>query len=103
MDDIIRSIIEIDRGAGKKLDEAEKEKLRIISAAKALEEQMINDAIENSRNELERLENEKIKSTNDKIAELENEKNVRIADMEKRFSEKSDMWCDEIFKAVISI
>ena len=35
MDDIIKSIIEIDRGASKRIEDAEKEKLRIIEEAKA--------------------------------------------------------------------
>lgn len=56
MDDIIKSIIEIDRGASKRIEDAEKEKLRIIEEAKADEERMIAEAVEAKKAELAALE-----------------------------------------------
>lgn len=102
MDDIIKSIIDIDRGASKKLEDAEKEKLKIISGAKAEEEKIVQEAIENSKRELERIENEEQQKAEEKIAQLENEKNAKIAAMRKSFDENSEKWCSEIFRAVIS-
>ncbi len=103
MDDIIKSIIDIDRGASKRLEDAEKEKLRIISEAKELEENMIREAVENSRQELERMEKKQQEDTDAKISAIESEKIRRISEMKKSFDENSDRWSEEIFKAVISV
>ncbi|MBQ7783392.1 MAG: hypothetical protein IJ368_05430 [Oscillospiraceae bacterium] len=103
MDDIINSIIDIDRGASKRLEDAEKEKLRIISEAKELEENMIREAVENSRQELERMKKKQQEDTDAKISAIEAEKIRRISEMKKSFDENSDRWSEEIFKAVISV
>ena len=103
MDDIIKSIIDIDRGASQRLEDAEKEKLRIISEAKELEEKMIREAVENSRQELERMEKKQQDDTNAKISAIEAEKLRRISEMKKSFDENSDKWSKEIFNAVISV
>ena len=103
MDDIIKSIIDIDRGASKRLEDAEKEKLRIISEAKELEENMIREAVENSRQELERMKKKQQEDTDAKISAIEAEKIRRISEMKKSFDENSDRWSEEIFKAVISV
>lgn len=103
MDDIIKSIIDIDRGASKRLEDAEKEKLRIISEAKELEENMIREAVENSRQELDRMKKKQQEDTDAKISAIEAEKIRRISEMKKSFDENSDRWSEEIFKAVISV
>ncbi len=103
MDDIIRSIIDIDRGASKKLEDAEKEKIRIISAAKAREEELIKQAVENSRRELEELEERERAEAESRIAELDEKMNGRIAQMKNSFEINSEKWCDEIFHAVTGV
>lgn len=103
MDDIIKSIIDIDRGASKKLEDAEKKKLKIISDAKAEEERLISKAVDDSKAELERLEKQEQDKTDKKIADLEAEKNAKISAMQSSFEKNADKWCDEIFSAVISV
>ncbi len=102
MENIIGTIIDIDREASCKLEKAEEEKLRIISAAKSREEKLVQEAVESSRRELERLEEEENRKAQDKIDGLEAEKNRKISAMKKSFKVNSDKWCEEIFKAVIS-
>lgn len=102
MDDIIRSIIDIDRGASDKLSEAEKKKLKIITEAKALQESIVKEAVENSKRELEQIEADRKRAAEEKIAALEADRDSRIDAMKKAFAENSDKWADEIFKAVIS-
>lgn len=103
MDNIIRSILDIDRNAAQRLEDAQKKKLRIINDAKALEEKLVQDAVENAKTELERLEKEELKKTEEKIAALDEMKNSKISAMEESFEKNSQEWCEEIFKAVISI
>ena len=102
MDDIIKSIIDIDRGASDKLSEAEKKKLKIITEAKALQESIVKEAVENSKRELEQIEADRKKAAEEKIAALEADRDRRLEAMKKAFSDNSDKWADEIFKAVIS-
>ena len=103
MDDIIKSIIEIDRGASKRIEEAEKQKLHIIEEARAEEERMIADTLEAKKAELAELEKEELKKTNARISELMQEKNEKLEAMKASFEKNSDKWSEEIFKAVISI
>lgn len=102
MDDIIKSIIDIDRGASKKLDDAEKKKLEILTKAKAEEEKIISNAIESSKRELERFENEEKKKAEDRINALRSDKDSKIAAMKKSFSLNHEKWSKEIFDAVIN-
>ncbi|MGN0638159.1 MAG: hypothetical protein ACI4J0_07285 [Huintestinicola sp.] len=103
MDDIIKSIIEIDRGASKRIEDAEKEKLRIIEEAKAEEERMVEKAVEEKKAELAKLEKAELDKANARISELTEEKNAKLEAMKQSFEKNSDKWCEEIFKAVISI
>lgn len=102
MEDIIKSIIDIDRGASKKLEDAEKEKLRIISDAKAAEEKLIRDAVESSEQEAHMLEENEKKNAEEKIKLLCEEKERKTAAMKKVFDDNSDKWCEDIFNAVVS-
>lgn len=102
MEDIIKSIIDIDRDAAHKLEDAEKEKLRIISAAKAEEERIVSNAVDSAKTELEKLEAEKKRSTDQRIKELQEETRAGIEALKRSFDKNSDKWCSEIFEAVIS-
>lgn len=102
MEDIIKSIIDIDRGASKKLENAEKERLKIINGAKNEEEKIVREAVENAKKELEKTEKAEKDKAEKSIAELERIKSSKIAAMKKYFDECSDKWSDEIFKAIIS-
>lgn len=103
MDDIIKSIIEIDRGTSKRIEEAEKEKLRIIEEAKAEEERIVENAVKAKKAELAALEKSEMDKANARIAELSQEKNAKLEAMRQSFEKNSGKWCEEIFKAVISI
>ena len=103
MDDVIKSIIDIDRGAEEKLRNAEKEKLRIITDAKKAEEKMIGDALSEAQREIKEIENRQLSEANAKISALNEEKDRRISQMKHTFAECSEKWQDEIFKAVISV
>lgn len=103
MDDVIKSIIDIDRGAEEKLRNAEKEKLRIITDAKKAEERMIGDALSEAEREIKEIENRQLSEANAKISALSEEKDRRISQMKSTFEECSEKWQDEIFKAVISV
>ena len=100
MDDIIKSIIDIDRGTTKRIEDAERQKMKIIEEAKAEEEKIIARAIKVKNAELEKLEMDK---TNERIAQLSAEKNCKIEAMTKSFEKNSEKWCEEIFRAVISV
>lgn len=102
MDDIIKSIIDIDRGASKKLADAEREKFRIITAAKEMEETIIRKSVEESKLEIEKIEREEQQKADDKIASLKSERDTKIQAMKKSFEANSDKWCEDIFSAVIS-
>lgn len=103
MDDVIKSIIDIDRGAEEKLRNAEKEKLRIITDAKKAEEKMIKDALSEAEREIREIESRQLSEANAKISALNEEKELRISRMKHTFEECSEKWQDEIFKAVISV
>lgn len=103
MDDVIKSIIDIDRGAEEKLRNAEKEKLRIITDAKKAEEKMIGDALSEAQREIKEIESRQLSEANAKISALSEEKDRRISQMKSTFEECSEKWQDEIFKAVISV
>lgn len=103
MDDVIQSIIDIDRGAEEKLRNAEKEKLRIITEAKKSEEKIISNALKEAEKEIKEIEKRELAKANAGISALEEEKNKKISQMKKTFEECSDKWQEEIFKAVISV
>ena len=102
MEDIIRSIIDIDRDAEQKLEDAEKEKLRIINEAKLRSEQIVSAAVEEAKSRLAAIEEEKKQSTDERLAELEEQKNRSIEELKNSFKKNADVWCDEIFAAVIN-
>ncbi|MBP1547815.1 MAG: hypothetical protein J6A37_14630 [Oscillospiraceae bacterium] len=103
MDDIIKSIIDIDRGTTKRIEDAERQKMKIIEEAKAEEEKIIARAIKVKNSELEKLEKLEMDKTNERIAQLSAEKNCKIEAMTKSFEKNSEKWCEEIFRAVISV
>ncbi|MGN0667368.1 MAG: hypothetical protein ACI4KF_12695 [Huintestinicola sp.] len=102
MNEIISSIIDIDSSAEVRIREAEKQKLKIISDAKAEEERIVREAVENAKKELEAAEAKQLSEANEKIAALEAEKNSKISAMNTAFTKNSEKWSSEIFKAVIS-
>ncbi len=101
MKTVIDSILELDAAAEKKIEEANAEKLKIISNAKAEEERIINEGIESSKSELDALMKAEQENANKRIAELEKEKQDKLSAMNNSFNEHSKEWSNEIFAAII--
>ena len=101
MESIIKSIIDIDRGASQKLEDAEKERMRILGSAKEKEESIIKEALEKSKRDLERLENEERKKSEEKLAAIKEENDRKVKAMQQSFEKNSERWRDEIFEAII--
>ncbi|MDE7294212.1 MAG: hypothetical protein K2N72_07290 [Oscillospiraceae bacterium] len=102
MESIIKSIIDIDRGASQKLEDAEKERMRILGSAKEKEESIIKEALEKSKRDLERLENEERKKSEEKLAAIKEENDRKVKAMQQSFEKNSERWRDEIFEAIIN-
>lgn len=99
---VIQSILEIDRKAREKLDEAEKKKQRIIADAREEKERIISGRISAADDELKKLEAENKEKAKEKLSVLEQKSADEIAALEMIYEERHSKWTDEIFEAVIN-
>jgi len=102
MDDIIQSILDIDKKASDKLAQAEKDKLDAIKKATTEKNQMILDAEKSAEDEIKQMEKAEADKAESQIRTLKEEETRRISEMKKSFEKNSAAWQEEIFKKVIS-
>lgn len=102
MDDVIQSILDIDKKASDKLAEAEKNKLDAIKKATTEKNQMILDAEKSAEDEIRQIEKSEADKADARIRELKEEQVRRVSEMKKSFEKNSAAWQEEIFRRVIS-
>ena len=102
MDDVIQSILDIDKEASDKLAEAEKNKLDAIKKATTERNQMILDAEKSAEDEIRQIEKNEAEKAETRIRELKEEEVRRISEMKESFEKNSAVWQEEIFRKVIS-
>lgn len=102
MDDVIQSILDIDKKASDKLAEAKKNKLDAIKKATTEKNQMILDAEKSAEDEIRQIEKNEADKADARIRELKEEEVRRVSEMKKSFEKNSAAWQEEIFRKVIS-
>ena len=93
MDDVIQSILDIDKKASDKLAEAEKNKLDAIKKA---------TAEKSAEDEIRQIEKSEADKADARIREFKEEEVRRVSEMKKSFEKNSAAWQEEIFRKVIS-
>ncbi len=101
MENIINTILDIDKAASDRLEEAQKNKIQVIADAKAEAEKIVNGSVAEADKKLAQIGADEEDRTAAKIAEINSAAENEIKQMESAFSENHDRWQDEIFKAVI--
>ena len=102
MEDIINSILEIEKKGKERIDSAMHEKNQIIADAKDSEQKIINDCLSEIDNQLKELEDEKMKSEDNQLSVIKENMKKEIEHLDKIYSEKHNDWVEEIFSAIIS-
>lgn len=102
MENIINSILEIEQSGREKLDNAFREKNQIIADAKAEEERIINSRLEEIDKHLKEIEEKEKESADCQLTVIEENMKKEISHLDKVFSEKHDLWVNEIFSAVVN-
>lgn len=101
MENIIKSILEIDQQARDKIAKAERERNRIIADAKAEEEQLLEMKIKEADDKLAGIKADEQAKADVKLAEIEAERDSEIKRLNQVFEEKHEEWQEKIFKAII--
>ena len=102
MENIINSILEIEQNGRERLENAIKERNQIIADAKAEEEKIINSRLEEVDRHLKELEEKEKLSADSQLSVIEENMKKEIEHLDKVFSEKHDLWINEIFSAIVN-
>lgn len=101
MDDVIQSILDIDKKASDKLAEARKQAGR-YQKGYYRKNQMILDAEKSAEDEIRQIEKSEADKADARIREFKEEEVRRVSEMKKSFEKNSAAWQEEIFRKVIS-
>lgn len=103
IDNIIEQIVEIDKNARNKLDKALEERENILNQAKAEKEEMRKNLNERTNARINKVTEEENKRLGEqKNGALEKRKDL-ISAIDKSFSEKRNVWVNEIFNRMIGV
>ncbi len=97
---IISEIIELDRQADIKIDEARKKSEQIMISAKEEALAIYNKSLEHSKEYSEKVDNAEQKVTELRIEKITEDKNNKIAMYDKFYAENHEKWSEEIFDRI---
>ena len=105
--DIINAVLDADARITERLDEAVREKERIIAEARAEGELKIEKAVKETAEKIDSVNAEERRKADERIAVTAEKKAERLAGLEKVYSEKHKEWekmlFDEVIKATAKI
>lgn len=102
MADIFSAVVELDKRATERIEQAREEAAGIITAAKETEEKIISSG---RRKMLRRESGEKVRENRkmaERLEQIEQDRLAQIAAIEQEFSDNRDKWAEELFVKVIS-
>lgn len=97
----IRSIVEIDKNARKKLEEAKIKSNEMIQQSEREKEELLNNYRERAENRLSTVEKNLKDEADERISKIEAEKNGKIALLDKKMEENKSRWKKEIIAEII--
>ena len=99
---IITEIIELDRQADIKIENARKKSEEIIESAKKEAIDIYNQSVERSKQYSEKVEAVEKKAAELRIDELTKKKDKKISEYDALYNEKHTEWADEIFDRIVN-
>ena len=100
MESLLRSVINADKDAQKRMDDAAEQSIKLVASAKAEEEHMIAQAVENAEKELSQLTESARTAAEEKLAAISDARDRKMEEMRQAFSANREKWENEIFTAV---
>ncbi len=101
-ENIIKNILEIDKNAKAKINEAENSYSKIIAEAKAEKKRIVNDGIKEAEKSLKKLEDDERRRTDAELDRLKAKRDEETARLERIFEAHHAEWEENIFRAVIN-
>lgn len=102
MENIITDILKIEADAQKRLADAEMESIKILAAAKAEKENIINTKIQEAENRITMLNSDEKIRAEKALADIEQKRISDIEQIDMIFDEKHTEWEENIFNQIIS-
>lgn len=97
---IISEIIELDRQADLKIDEARKKSEQIMISAKEEAVAIYNKSLEHSKEYSEKVDNVEQKASEMKIEKITKAKEDKMLEYDKFYAENHSKWAEEIFDRI---
>lgn len=97
---IISEIIELDRQADIRIDEARKKSEQIMASAKEEALAIYNKSLEHSKQYSEKVDNAEQKATELRIEKITKAKEDKMAEYDKFYAENHEKWAEEIFDRI---
>ena len=101
MDNIIGTILDIDKAASDRLAQAETEGEALVSAAKAEASALADKHIAHADKLLAELEKKEQSAADKMLIALENKETAEISDIEKTYEKNKENWINEIVTAIV--
>lgn len=101
MDNIIGTILDIDKAASDRLAQAEKDGESLVAAAEAEAAALTDKHIAHADKLLAELEKKEQSAADKIIIALEDEKAKKISAMEKSYEKNKENWINEIVTAIV--
>lgn len=101
-ENIIQSILEIDKSASEKLAEAEKQRNLIIAGAKEQQEKIIESKIKAADETLKQIEEKEKAETDKKLESINADGEKEIERLKKVFDDRHEKWEEDIFHAIVN-
>ncbi len=102
MDDIISTILDMDKKATEKIEKAREEANKLLADAKAEEERIIREARSTKKKQEKGDRRRENKITSERIRQIEAQRDEEFAALEQDFSENMDKRAEELFQKIIN-
>ncbi len=102
MNDILNSILDLDRISNEKIEQAKEDAAKIVSDAKAEESRLLRESRRSMIKQEKGDRRRENKLTSERLAVIESERDEKIAQLEAEYSENMEKWADQIFQKIIS-
>ena len=102
MENIIKSILEIDQMAKNKIYKAEDQRNRIIAEARLDEEQIIFNKIKEADKKLADLVADEKEKSEKKLTQIDDELKAETKRLDEVYAKRKDEWQENIFTAIVN-
>ena len=101
MENVINKILQIDKEACQRVEQAKQEKIQILSEAKIEETRIKEEHIKRADDRIDKVDEHEKSLADEKITKIEAEKQQKLAALQTLYDQNHTIWEQDIYRRIV--